>query len=143
MHPAGSAGLTGSPGGESTGGGEPAMMMTIHIKNLRLRTIVGVNDWERRNRQEVVVNVQMEFDGAKAVGDDNVDQTVDYKAVKRRIMEAVESSSFFLLEKLAARILQIVMEDPRVLKVAVEVDKPLALRFADSVSVSCSAERAR
>lgn len=117
--------------------------MLIRIKNLRLRTIIGVNEWERTQAQEVVVNVEMEFDGTAAAGSDDLADTIDYKSLKRRIMERVEASSFFLLEKLASEILRIVTAEPRVIRATVEVDKPAALRFADSVSVVCSGGRER
>lgn len=115
--------------------------MKIKIKNLRVRTIIGIYEWEREHLQEVVVNVEMEFDGKKATQSDAIEDTVNYKALKKRILAEVEQSNFQLLEKLANHILQIVMEDPKVQKGIVEVDKPHALRFADSVSVICSEER--
>ncbi len=115
--------------------------MRIHIKNLRLRTIVGVDAPERERPQDVIVNVTMDFDGSKAALSDDVGDTVDYEAVKRRITTEVEGADFHLLERLAHRILEVVMDDPKVQRATVEVDKPQALRFADSVSVSCSGER--
>ena len=115
--------------------------MMIRIKNLRLRTVVGTNDWEREAPQDVIINIEMEFDGTKAAETDRLDDTVNYKAVKRRIIDAVEGSHFYLLEKLADRVLKTVMEEKRVRRAVVEIDKPHALRFADSVSVCSSAER--
>jgi len=115
--------------------------MTIRIKNLRCRTIIGVHDWEREREQLVIVNVELEFDGTRAAESDRIADTVDYKAIKTAILDEVEKSSFLLLEKLASYILGIVMRDERVTAVTVEVDKPHALRFADSVSVSVSGRR--
>ena len=115
--------------------------MLIQIKNLRLKTIVGVNAWERRQAQEVVINIEIEFDGRKAAKTDSLDETVDYKKIKNRILEDIESSKCFLLETLGQRILNRVLEDGRVFRATVEVDKPKALRFADSVSVVCSSSR--
>jgi len=117
--------------------------MLIRIKNLRLRTIVGVNEWERERPQDVIVNVELEFDSKKAVETDNLKDTVNYKTLKQRIIQKVESAQFFLVEKLASQILEIVMEDPKVQHAQVEVDKPHALRFADSVSVICKADRSK
>ncbi len=115
--------------------------MIIRIKNLRLRTIIGVKHWERRKVQDVIINVEIEFDGSKVAESDNIHDTINYKAVKNRIVEEVEKSRFYLLDRLASHVLKIVMEDKKVQRATVEVDKPNALRFADSVSVSCSAER--
>ncbi|RKY52956.1 MAG: dihydroneopterin triphosphate 2'-epimerase, partial [Candidatus Neomarinimicrobiota bacterium] len=113
----------------------------IRIKNLRLRTIIGVKHWERRKVQDVIINVEIEFDGSKVAESDNIHDTINDKAVKNRIVEEVEKSRFYLLDRLASHVLKIVMEDKKVQRATVEVDKPNALRFADSVSVSCSAER--
>ena len=115
--------------------------MRISIKNLRLRTIVGVYEWERQQKQEVTVNIQIDFDGDQAARSDRLEDTIDYKALKGRILDAVENSHFVLLERLAGCVLEIVMAQPRVQHASVEVDKPHALRFADSVSVQCQASR--
>ena len=115
--------------------------MIIRIKNLRLRTVVGTNEWEREAPQDVTINVEMEFDGSTVARTDRIEDTIDYKAVKRRIIDVVEGSSYYLLDKLANRILETVMEEEKVQRATVEVDKPHALRFADSVSVTCSAQR--
>lgn len=111
--------------------------MVIRIKNLRLRTIVGVNSWEREQAQEVIVHVEFEYDATKAAAGDSIEDAVDYKDLKLRILHEVETSQYFLLEKLAARVLEIVAQEPKVQRATVEIDKPAALRFADSVSVSC------
>lgn len=124
---------------ENTSSNETSM--TIRIKNLRLRTIIGISEWERGEKQDVVINVELEVDERKAVETDLIDDTVNYKTLTKRIVEEVEQSEFFLLEKLTHHILQVVLEDKKIKKATVEVDKPHALRFAESVSVSCSAER--
>ena len=113
-------------------------MATIRITNLKLRTIIGTNDWERECKQDVVINVKIGFDATKASESDRIEDAIDYKAITKRIISEVESTSFFLLEKLAKCILKIVMENPLVKEAVVRVDKPLALRFADSVSVELS-----
>jgi len=118
-------------------------MMTIQIKNLRLRTVIGVDQWEREHLQDIIVNVAMDYDGAKAANSDDLTDTIDYKAVKRRIMDAVENSSFHLVERLVQCILELVMEDANVQAATVEIDKPQALRFADSVSISARMVRGR
>ena len=115
--------------------------MIIHITNLRLRAIVGTEDHERENKQDVVVNVKLEFDGAGAARSDDLAQTVNYKALAERIGRTVEGSSCHLLEKLADKCLEIVMSDERVSSAEVRIDKPGALPAADSVSVTCSARR--
>ena len=115
--------------------------MIIRIKNLRLRTIVGVNDWERAVQQEVILNISMDCDIDAAAKSDDLADTVDYKTLKLRIMRAVETANFLLLERLARHVLDIIRSEPRVRRATVEIDKPSALRFADSVSVEDSFER--
>ena len=115
--------------------------MIIRIKNLKLRTIIGANDWEREKEQDVIINVEMEYDGKQAARTDDIRDTVDYKVMKRRIIEEVERSRFCLLDALADHVLKIVMAEKKVQRATVEIDKPHALRFADSVSVVCSAQR--
>lgn len=117
--------------------------MIIRVKNLRLRTIIGILDWERKKRQDVVVNLEIEFDGSPAAQSDEIQDSVDYKTITKQIIQLVESSRFHLLEKLCAAIVESIMEDERVCRARAEVDKPHALRFADSVSMEASAERSR
>ena len=114
----------------------------ITIENLRLRTIIGINDWERDAEQDVVVNVELELERGTVFARDTIDETVDYKKLNKRIIDEVEQSSFFLIEKLCDHLLVLVMEDHRVERARVRVAKPGALRFTESVSVECSAERA-
>lgn len=110
-------------------------MAVIRITNLRLRTIIGANDWERDHKQDVVVNVRIEFDAGKSAASDDLTDTVDYKAISKQLIREVEGSSYQLLEKLATRLLDIVTAYEGVEAAVVRVDKPHALRFADSVSV--------
>jgi D-erythro-7,8-dihydroneopterin triphosphate epimerase len=116
-------------------------MATIRITDLLLRTIIGGNDWERNTKQDVIINIRLDFDAQKAIDSDVMDDTVDYKNLKRRIIEEVEGSRFQLLEKLTAHVLSIVMADTRVLSAAVRIEKPSALRFAKTVSVEMSERR--
>jgi len=114
---------------------------TVRIKNLSLETIVGTNDWERKNRQEVIVNITFDIDASRAVQSDELDDTCNYRSLTKKIIKAVEESDFFLLEKLTDHILKIVMVDEKVLKATVEVDKPKALTHSDSVSIAMSDSR--
>lgn len=115
--------------------------MIIKIENLKLRTIIGVFDWEKRIKQDVTINIEIEFDGKNAGLSDNIEDTVDYKSLNKKIINYVEKNSFNLLEKMAICIGDIVMEDIRAKKTTVKVDKPGALRFAESVSITHKIER--
>ena len=116
-------------------------MATIRVSDLKLRAIIGTNDWERNTKQDVTINVTLEFDAAPAAQSDNLKDTVDYKTMTKKIIKTVEESHFFLLEALTNTVLNIALEDKRVSAASVRVDKPQALRFADSVSLEISRRR--
>jgi FolB domain-containing protein len=110
-------------------------MDRVLIRDLLVRCVIGVRDEERRDRQDVIINVTMHADLHTAGRTDRVEDTVDYSAVKKRIVAAVESSRFFLVEALAERIADICLEAGGVEEVQVRVEKPGAARFARSVGV--------
>ncbi|MGB2691140.1 MAG: dihydroneopterin aldolase [Thermodesulfobacteriota bacterium] len=110
--------------------------MIIRIEDLKLRTIVGIYEWEKENKQDIIINVEIEFDGTKAIETDDIADTIDYKSITKRIITMVEESDFNLIERIAGEAIKIVMENEKVEKASVRVDKPGALRFTDSVSVT-------
>lgn len=114
---------------------------TIRIKNLRLRTYIGIKDDEIKNKQDVVVNVVIHYDGARATDSDQIDDALNYKVITKAIIKLVEDNRFYLLEKLTADILDIAAEHSWVKFAQVEVDKPHALRFSDSVSLTLSCNK--
>ena len=116
-------------------------MAVIRVKNLLVRTIVGFNPEERVNRQDVIINLEIEVDVSKAVSTDHQDGIYNYKAITKTIIAFVSDSKYNLLEKLTHEVLQLVMKDERVIRAKVEIDKPQALRFSDSVSVELEARR--
>ena len=116
-------------------------MLSIRIKNLRLRTFIGFNEEELKKRQDVVINVRFDYAAEKAADTDEVEYAVNYRTITKQIIALVEDGRFMLLEKLASEVLELVMANEFVRQAEVEVDKPHALRFADSVSVSMRAGR--
>jgi len=113
----------------------------IRIKDLRLRTYVGFNEEEQRKLQDVVINVCIDYDALDAARSDAVDRALDYKTITKGIIALVENNRFLLLEKLVHDVLAHVLDYPTVHHVEVEIDKPHALRFADSVSLTMTASR--
>lgn len=113
----------------------------IHIKNLRLRTFIGFNPEEQAKKQDVVINVEIHYDATPAASTDSVDEALNYKTITKRIIARIEDNHFLLLEKLVHDVLDIAMNHPSVRKASVEVDKPHALRFADSVSLRMTARQ--
>jgi FolB domain-containing protein len=116
-------------------------MDSIMIKDLLARCIIGIRDEERRDRQDVIVNITLSADLSKACKSDRFEDTVDYSIVKKKVLEMVEHSQFFLIEALAERIAAICLDMGGVQGVRVSVEKPSALRFARSVGVEIYRER--
>ena len=114
---------------------------TINISNLRLRTYIGFNPEEKSKQQDVIVNVEICYRADPAFNSDDEDHALNYKIITKRIIDHIEQGRFHLLEKLTADLLAIATESERVSFAKIKVDKPHALRFADSVSVTLSASR--
>ncbi len=115
----------------------------INISNLRLRTFIGFNPEEKTKQQDIVVNTEICYRADPAFISDDKDDALNYKIITKRMIHHIENGKFQLLEKLAADLLAIATESEQVSHAEVRVDKPHALRFADSVSVTLSASRDR
>jgi D-erythro-7,8-dihydroneopterin triphosphate epimerase len=113
----------------------------IHIRDLLIRCIVGIYDWEREKKQDVLINITLYADLKTACQTDRIEDTVDYKAIKQKVVNMVESSSYMLVERLAERVAEICLENPQVQRVRVLVDKTGALRFARSVGIEIVREQ--
>ena len=110
-------------------------MDRILIKDLMLRCVLGLSDEERREKQDVLINLILWADLRPAIASDRIEDTVDYSAVKKQIIALVEGSHYHLAETLADRIATVCLEQKAVQQVQVTVEKPTALRFAHSVGV--------
>lgn len=121
----------------------PPSFATIRISNLRLRTYIGFNPEERIKQQDVVINIEISYEVDQGILDDDVHAALDYKVITKKVINHVGDGEFLLLEKLVADVLVICSEHPTVKRARVTIDKPHALRFADSVSLTleyCSAD---
>lgn len=116
-------------------------MDRILIQDLLVRCIIGVNEEERHQKQDVVINLSLTTDLSKPGKSDRIEDTVDYRAIKKQVMALAENSRFYLVEALAEAAAAVCLANPAVTAVTVRVDKPGALRFAKSVAVEI--ERAR
>ena len=112
----------------------------IFIKDLLARCILGVTDEERREKQDMVINITLIADLRPAGKSDRFEDAIDYRAIKKRILSEVEASHYYLVEALAEHIAEICLAAPGVQQVQVTVEKPSALRFARSVGVEITAE---
>jgi FolB domain-containing protein len=116
-------------------------MDRILIKDLMLRCVLGLSGEERREKQDVLINLVLWTDLKQAAASDNIEDTVDYSALKKRIITLVERSEYRLAETLADRIASLCLEQPAVQQVQVTLEKPTALRFAHSVGVEITRSR--
>ena len=119
---------------------EPGMAR-IRVKDLRLRTFIGINDDEIRNKQDVLINLTILYPASTAVEVNDIQHALNYRTITKAIIRHVEESRFALLERLTQEILDLVMAHPQVHYAEVEVDKPHALRFAESVSITLTGHR--
>jgi len=113
----------------------------ILIKDLLIRGIIGIHPWEREKKQDILINISMEADCRPAGLSDDFRDAVDYRAVTKEVLALVEGSSFFLVEKLAEEVAAICLQDERVELVRVQVEKPGAVRFSQSVGVEVERRR--
>ena len=107
----------------------------ILIHDLLVRGILGVNDWERQEKQDIVINLALFTDVRPAARTDELENAVNYRTVCKKIVEHVEGSSRLTVEALAEDIARLTLSIPRVHRVRVRVEKPGAVRFSRSVGV--------
>ncbi len=107
----------------------------IFIEALRVETVIGIYDWERRIRQPVVIDLEMGADIAPAAATDDFSDALDYKAISKRVQQFVAESSFFLVETLTERIAALVLDEFAVPWVRVKLNKVGALRGAKGVGI--------
>lgn len=110
-------------------------MDIVYIRELRIETVIGIYEWERRIRQSVVLDLEMAADIARAAATDNIADALNYKAVAKRVIAFVEASQFQLVETLAERVAEIVLEEFGVPWLRLRVNKEGALRGARDVGV--------
>jgi len=110
-------------------------MDKIFLNELKVETVIGIWEWERKIRQTVIIDLEMSADVAKAAATDSVEDTLNYKLVAKRIQSFVADSSFQLVETLAERIAAIIREEFGVAWVKVRVNKVGAIRGSRDVGI--------
>ncbi len=110
-------------------------MDKIFLSGLKIDTVIGIWEWERKIRQTVIIDLEMSADIAKAAATDRVEDTLNYKLVAKRIRSFVADSSFQLVETLAERVAGIVRDEFDVQWVKVRVNKPGAIRGSRDVGI--------
>jgi FolB domain-containing protein len=115
-------------------------MDRIVIRELLVRCVLGVDDEERREMQDVLITVTLHADLRRAGESDRLEDAIDYRAIKKQVMAAAEGSRYKLVEALAERVAVLCLGNPGVGKVDVLVEKPGSLRFARSAAVEITRE---
>ena len=110
-------------------------MDIVYIRELEVRTIIGIFDWEREQRQVVSLDLEMGSDIATAAATDTIENALDYKAVAKRLIDFIEKSEFFLVETLAERVTDIVVNEFNVPWVKLRLGKPGAVTGSKDVGV--------
>jgi dihydroneopterin aldolase len=108
--------------------------MLIRVKNLKLKTIIGVYEWEKHVNRDLVFNIEVEIKTIKSISSDNLSDTVDYDEIVE-IVKKNCTKRFFLIEKMAGEILKEIMKNKKVLRCKIEIDKIGIISEADSCSV--------
>ena len=111
-------------------------MDIVFIEDLRIETVIGIYDWERKIKQVVALDLEMSFDNRKPAASDRIEDTLDYKAVSKRLIAFVESSHFELVETLAERCAEIVQHEFGVAWLRLKLSKPGAVTGSKAVGVS-------
>ncbi|MBN1230680.1 MAG: dihydroneopterin aldolase [Anaerolineales bacterium] len=110
-------------------------MDKVIIKDLVARGIIGINDWERKNKQEILINIVLYADLRNAELSDSIDDCVNYRTVAKKVLAHTETTERLTVEALAGDIARLCLEEKGVKKVKVRVEKPGAVRFSKSVGV--------
>ena len=110
-------------------------MDIVYLRDLRIDTVIGIYGWERRTRQTIILDLEMSADTARAAATDHIDDTLNYKAVAKRLIDFVGNSKFQLVETLAERCTEIIREEFGVRWVRLTLNKKGAVRGATDVGV--------
>ena len=101
--------------------------LTIKISNLKIKTIIGILEHEKKNAQELIIDAKIKFNGSKAMQSDKINDTIDYAQITKTIKEVCENSQSELLESLLAEILKKIMQFNAIYKAKIKIYKPQAL----------------
>lgn len=110
-------------------------MDIVYINDLKVDTVIGIFDWERRIRQTVSLDLEMATDISRAAASDHIDDALDYKAIGKRIIAFIEASEYQLVETLAEKVAELVRQEFSVPWLKLRLSKPGALRGSRDVGV--------
>jgi FolB domain-containing protein len=115
--------------------------MLLKIKNLKLKTIVGVYEWEKNTPREIIVNAEIKTNHDKSCESDNLADAIDYDSMSNKIKNFLTQNRFKLIEKMTNELIKEIMKDQRITKCRLEIDKAGAVDFVESFSVTLEETR--
>jgi FolB domain-containing protein len=114
----------------------------VIIKDLGLRGVIGIYDWEREVLQEILVNIEVDTDISRAAQEDKIDHCVNYRTISKKVIKYVEEVKPFTVERMAEDVAAMCLEETQAISVKVRVEKPGAVRFSRSVGVEIFRQKA-
>ena len=116
-------------------------MDKVIIKDILARGILGIREWEREKPQDILINIEIFTDAYEQSAPDDISECIDYSEVTKKVIQHAETAQRFTVEALAEDIAHICLDDPKALRVTVRVEKPGAVRFAQSVGIEIQRSR--
>ena len=110
--------------------------MLLKLKNLRLKTVIGIHAWENDIDREIIINIEIKLSAQPVIASNNIEDTIDYDTVTTQIKNLVSENRFGLIETMTKAILDKIMEDERILRCKVEIDKVGAIQSLESASIT-------
>lgn len=111
------------------------MRDTVFIEGLEARAVIGIQDWERKKKQTIRFDLEMACDASQAAVDEDIEKTIDYRAISKAILAHVEKHEYFLVETLAHRLAELILQDFDVPWIRLRVSKPGAVRFSENTGI--------
>ena len=115
--------------------------MIIKIKNFRFKTILGIYEWEEKFEREIIINAKIETDHDRARFTNDIKDTIDYDEIITKIKELLSSKSFKLIEEMAQQILNLIMQDNRIKRCEIEIDKVRVVENVESFAILLTQDR--
>lgn len=116
-------------------------MDIIYLKNLKVKTRIGIFDWEKQVDQIINVNIELGVDTKKASETDDIKYALNYKNISKKVINYIENNRFNLIEKLAEKLAEMILSETNVLSVELTISKPGAIRGSEDVGITITRKK--
>ncbi|MBH32092.1 MAG: dihydroneopterin aldolase [Gammaproteobacteria bacterium] len=116
-------------------------MDIIYLKNLKVKTRIGIFDWEKQVDQIINVNIELGVDIKKASETDDIKHALNYKNISKKVINYIENNRFNLIEKLAEKLAEMILSETNVLSVELTISKPGAIRGSEDVGITITRKK--